>query len=133
MRDEPVAQRHCGPVYSRAESRAPRVVRAPAPSAAPHRPGCLAAAGLKVTGRSRTELENRTSLSFPGSETPWQDVPFTNAGETAALNCVGMGYQGCLWDMRMERCGSEQGVVFILNETKCLSIYFEGKGQVLNQ
>lgn len=48
----------------------------------------------KVTGGSRTELENRTSLSFPGSETLWRDVPFTNAGETAALNCVGTGYPG---------------------------------------
>lgn len=48
----------------------------------------------KVTGRSRTELENRTNLSFPGSETPWQDVPFMNAREPAALNCVGTGYPG---------------------------------------
>lgn len=48
----------------------------------------------KVTGRSRTELKNRTSLSFPGSATPWQDVPFMNAGETAALNCTVTGYPG---------------------------------------
>ena len=48
----------------------------------------------RVKGGSRTELKNRTSLSFPGSATPWQDVPFMNAGETAALNCMVTGYPG---------------------------------------
>lgn len=48
----------------------------------------------KVMGGSRTELKNRASLSFPGSETPWQDVPSMKAGEIAVLNCMVTGYLG---------------------------------------
>lgn len=48
----------------------------------------------KVMGGSKTELKNRASLSFPGSETPWQDVPSMKAGEIAVLNCMVTGYLG---------------------------------------
>ena len=74
----------------------------------------------KVTVRSRTVLGNRTSLSFTGSKTQWQDVPFMNVGKATVLKCMVVDIQGCLWDMGMERCGRERGSFYL----KCIYCLF---------
>lgn len=92
-------------------------------------PGCDS---RKVTVRSRTVLGNRTSLSFTGCKTQWQDVPFMNVGKTTVLKCMVVDIQGCPCDLGMERRDREHGS-FYLKCIYCLFVDFEGRGQVLNQ